>query len=103
MNYFIISVPIALLIGYLIYFILNKKAKNKKNVSLILTGFFVGIMCQQALWMVLERAYSANMKVISFFNASLSEVLMAVWALIMLMIAVPAVGMILRSFDKEEK
>lgn len=103
MNYFIISVPIALLIGYLIYFILNKKAKNKKNVSLTLSGFFVGIMCQHALWMFLERAYSENTKIIRFFNASPKEFLMAVWVLIMLMLAVPTVGIILRSFDKGEK
>ncbi|MDD3280013.1 MAG: hypothetical protein PHC83_00375 [Bacteroidales bacterium] len=103
----IICLLIALMIGYFIYFILNKKVKNKKLTSHMLTMFFLGVvfmsLIQQLISIVLWKEKTlGTTTIVSLFNTTPMHILENVTICILLTLVIPVFGMLLRSLDKKE-
>jgi len=98
---------LALCLGYIFYFILNKYVKNKKTLSYMLTSFYLGILF---IYMVQEITYSilfnegfiSDVRIIPLFNILPTRVFCYTELWFLLFLAVPVLGILLRTLDKNK-
>lgn len=98
---------LALCLGYILYFILNKYVKDKRTLSYMLTSFYLGFLClyivQQITHMILfNGGFISNIKTIPLFNVLPSRFLSYIGLWVLLFLAIPVLGILFRTFDKKK-
>ena len=91
----------AFFIGLILYLILNKKIKNKKVFSPKLTSFYLGILSLFVVQRITERflfkrEFIVNVRDMPIFDMSPSSFLDYPGLWILLMLLIPAGGILLR-------